>query len=593
MHLNAGDLASVLESDLSSHGWNGAVSAYPGQPALQYAMAQLSKSLIKKFHNDQTDKERDAKALQLFTDVNSACGKFVLDYNQCSTHEVIALGEAKSFLYSFFFPGDGCGDQLLTFRKISECLGLGNGANLGAETETFYSKVCNGPLTGTSDDLVNLYDQAIFFYPLWASTESYRRSKLGVKVVQGSRLSFVPKSSEISRTICTEPVLNMLFQKGIANCLERRLSTFLGIDLSTQPDKNRRLCRLGSVTGKFGTIDLSSASDSMSNTLVREFFPPSVVRWFERTRSPVTTLPGGEVLDLHMVSSMGNAFTFPLQTLFFSALVYGAYRTLSLPFIRPSDRPRTVLGYDRPKPDQDGNFAVFGDDIIVLSEAYGLVSRLLAITGFKVNVDKSFNTGLFRESCGLDYYQGHNVRGVYIKKLVNAGDFYSAINRLNRWSARWNVALPRTISTLLEHCRFLPVPFDESDDAGVKVPLRLVKKRVFSPNTGGIRYTFWKMINPPLPVPTSDSVQPSRRLLRRAPSWFYNSDGILLSLLHGSIRDGSFLLRQNATGKAVLRQRYSSRWDYIIVDQFERPGFGDSWKGITAFNLLCEQGELP
>lgn len=199
MHLNAGDLASVLESDLSASGWNGAINPYPGQPALQYAKATLAKSLIKKFHNDERDATRDDKALKLFTSVNSACGKFVVDYNQCSNHEVIALGEAKSLIYSFFFPNDGCGDQLLTFRKISEGIALGSGANLGAETENFYSKICNGPLTGTSLDLISLYDQANFFSPLWLSAEKARRSQFGCKLVQGSRLSFVPKSSEISR----------------------------------------------------------------------------------------------------------------------------------------------------------------------------------------------------------------------------------------------------------------------------------------------------------------------------------------------------------------------------------------------------------
>lgn len=586
MHLNAGDLASVLESDLGASGWNGAISAYPGQPAHQYAMMSLAKSLIKKFHNDQTDEARDLKALNLFTSVNDACGKFVFDTSGCANHEVIALGEAKSFLYSFFFPNDGCGDQLLTFSKIAEGIGVGNGANIGSETETFYSKLCNGPLTGTGSELISLYDQAIFSNPLWANTEKVRRSKFGCKIVQGSRLSFVPKSSEISRTICTEPVLNMLFQKGIANLLERRMSTFLGIDLSIQPDKNRRLCRTGSVTGKFGTIDLSSASDSMSLSLVREFFHPSVVRWFERTRSPKTTLPGGEIVDLHMVSSMGNAFTFPLQTIFFSALVYGAYKVKGLPFVRPARDGRNH--FDKKAIHNDGNFAVFGDDIIVLNEVYDLVCRLLTITGFTVNVDKSFNTGLFRESCGLDYYQGFNVRGVYIKKLVHAGDFYSAINRLNRWSSRWRVLLPNTISLLKERCRWLPIPFEESDDAGIKVPLRIVGKRILNPDTGGVKYSYWKMVNFPLKIPASDSAIPPRRLLRRAPNWFYNHDGLYLSLLHGSIRNGSFLLRQTATGKSVIRQKYSSRWDYIPVDQFERPGFGDDWKVIAALNLLCE-----
>jgi len=572
MHLNAGDLASVLESDLAAHGWDGSVVPYPGQSAHQYAMMSIAKSIIKKFHNDETDSARDAKALELFLQVNSACGKFDPSKIVCTEAEAIALGEAKSFLYDFFYPNDGEGDQLLTLRKIGDGFGVGSGANLGAETGTFYSKVSNGPLTSSNKELADLYSQAIFFDQTWLRSETHRAGIFGQKLVQGSRLSFVPKSAEISRTICTEPVLNMLFQKGIATLLEGRLRQYLGIDLAKQPDKNRWLCLLGSVSHKFGTIDLSSASDSMSLSLVREFFPPAVTRWLEVSRCDKTVLPDGSLRELHMVSSMGNAFTFPLQTLFFSALVYGAYRAHNVPFLRP-------MGW------RYGNFSVFGDDIIVLSQCYNTVVRLLHLTGFTVNVDKSFNTGLFRESCGHDYYDGLNVRGVYIKKLLDAGDFYSAINRLNRWSAQHDVPLPRTISLLLERCRFLPIPFDESDDAGVKVPFNMLRDRKVSKFTGGFMYRFRKLLNDPIRLPTGVEHEASRRLLRRSPSWNYNPDGLMLSLLHGSIRNGSFLLRPNGRQRAVIRVRYSSCWDYINTDQPERVGFAEAWKGFCAINL--------
>jgi hypothetical protein len=578
MHLNASDLASVLESDLAAHGYNGAIAPYPGQPASQYAMMSLKRSIVKKFHNDETDQTRDLKALELFTKVNSACEKF--DFSSVRTEaEAIALGEAKSFLYGFFYPNDGQGDQLLTFRKISEGLGLGSGASVGADNGSFYSKVAIGPLTSSNSELLDLYQQAIYFDPTWSHCEKARARGFGHKVVQGSRLSFVPKSSEISRTICTEPVLNMLFQKGIARLIEGRLHQNLGIDLATQPTINRKLCLRGSKSGRFGTIDLSSASDSMSLTLVKEMFPPAVYRWLERTRCDKTILPDGSILDLHMVSSMGNGFTFPLQTAFFSALVYGAYRVHDVPFV--VSRGGRI-----------GNFAVFGDDIIVRQKCYNTVVRLLQICGFTVNIDKSFNEGLFRESCGHDYYYGYNVRGVYIQSLRHAGDFYSAINRLNRWSARHRIPLPRAISLLASHVQVLPVPYDESDDAGIKVPLSFLKHRAINQFTGGIMYRYRTVINRPIRPPLGEEHLPSRQLLRRMPSWCYNSDGLMLSLLHGSIRNGSFLLRPFGTEKAVIRKRYSSCWDYINFYPRENRGFSKDWKFLTEFNLLCEQIEL-
>lgn len=576
MHNDAGDLSSVLKSDLDASGWDGSVEPYPGITPLQYAKMSLFNSIVKKFHNDKTDEIRDKLALDLFLNVNESCREFVFDVANQTTSEAIAFGEAKDFLYRFFYRNDSDGDQLLTLRKISEGFGVGNGANIGAESTSFYSKVANGMMSATSEDLHDLYVQATSFDPIWKRTEITRQQKYGHNVVKNSRLSFVPKSAKISRTICTEPVLNMLFQKGIASLLERELRISLGIDLSTQPDKNRELCRIGSETGKYGTIDLRSASDSMSLTLVHEFFPPAVTRWLMRTRCASASLPGGRLVDLHMVSSMGNAFTFPLQTLFFSALVYGAYRVHGIPM-------------DYPKGVRLGNFAVFGDDIIVDRRVYNTVVRLLSLSGFTVNVDKSFNTGLFRESCGHDYYCGYNVRGVYIQKLRNVCDCYSAINRLNRWSARHGVFLPNTVQYLSHGRRFLPVPYDEDDACGIKVPSSMLREKVVSKFTGGLRYQFSLQLPITVQLPDSDSVEEMtrNRLKRHFPKWSYNHDGLLLAMLHGSIRRGSLGIRAVANPKTVIRTRYSSRWDYITSARGESRDYGEKWKFFTWFNLNC------
>jgi hypothetical protein len=317
----------------------------------------------------------------------------------------------------------------------------------------------------------------------------------------------------------------------------------------------------------------------MSLSLVREFFPASVVRWLELTRCPSTVLPDGKIVDLHMVSSMGNAFTFPLQTLFFSALVFGAYRVHNVPLVKSFG-------------DRVGNFSVFGDDIIVERKCYNTVVRLLEVCGFTVNKDKSFNQGLFRESCGHDYYCGYNVRGIYIKKLKHAGDFYSAINRLNKWSARHRVCLPETIRLLSRGLRFLPIPFDEDDSAGIKVPLSMVKRIVRSKFTGGILYRYLAPVPYVVRLPDLDDPKylvRAQKLRKHIPDWDYNPDGLLLSLLHGSIRNGQIGLRRTVVRKTVTRQRYSSSWDWINVDYGENRNFGKDWKVFAWLNLPCEQ----
>jgi hypothetical protein len=609
MHSSASDLSALLGSDLTLCGWDGAVVPYPGQSSKQFAMSSLARSIVKKFHNNETDTERDKAALSLFLKVNEQCKEWRLDPTKQSVLEAVALGEAKAFIDGFCFPTEveheiaksraldldvrnetrtptRLADSippyeplLLNLSSIKRGYGFGNGANIGSPGTDWYSKLCLSTMSSSKTGLHELFVHSISGSPHWAEIELYRSRIRQSSIVPGSRLSFVPKSSEISRTICTEPVLNMLFQKGIALVLEQRLVEVLGIDLKSQPDKNRELARIGSLTGKFGTIDLSSASDSMSLGVVKEFFPPSFYNWLLRTRSDKTILPDGSPVDLHMVSSMGNAYTFPLQTLLFASLVYGAYRAYGIKTECP--RGRNL-----------GNFAVFGDDIIVLQQTYGLVVRLLEILGFKVNVDKSFNEGLFRESCGQDFYLGYNVRGVYVQKLLDDCDYYSAINRLNRWCARHGVFLSQTIAWLQSRCKqVLLIPCDEADDAGIKVPLSHLKNPLRGKYPGSFRYQFLFHEVSSIKIPVGDD-QRSQRKCRRAivaiqkriPGWYYNPAGLLQAMSQGSLRNGYIGLRVQ-TRHAILRKGCSSRWDYNPYAFSERKGFEEDWKVFSSLQL--------
>lgn len=554
MHSSAGNLAALLDADLIDGGWDGSIDPYPGMSARNFACQHLRRSLIKKFHNNEVSDERNRKALDLFEKSNKACADYVTpDPATYDNLLAIALGEAKSFLWDFCNPGRG-DDILLTLNRIERHVGFGKGASIGAKSGDPYGKLAISQLSYTDPALLVLFEQTIRSLPLWAEQEQFRSKSLKSRIVQGSRISFVPKTSEITRSICTEPILNMFYQKGIAGVLEKRLREVIGIDLSTQPEKNRLLARIGSETGKFGTIDLSSASDSLSLTVVREFFPDHMVRWLELTRCKKTILTDGRVIDLHMVSSMGNAFTFPLQTLFFSSLVIGAYRAYDKKIIYPRN---TV-----------GNFAVFGDDIIVEQDCYDLVCRMLTHCGFTVNYDKSFNSGLFRESCGHDYYQGHNVRGVYITKLLDDLDRYSAFNRLSRWSLRNKVPLIRVLTYLVKGVgKVLFVPLYEDDEAGFKVPFTHAREYVkYSRKQQNYVYVFARRKPCMYKLPSTElDFKAIRRLKRAIPGWFYNPAGLLLLVLHGNVRNGHLVLRLE-TVKSEYCKRTSSCWDYSDYD---------------------------
>jgi len=567
----AAALPVLLDLDLVSSGWDGSTTPYPGMSVKTFAIQSLRSSLLKKFQDDIDQKVTDAKALELFVEINEKCRTFALPGpSEMTTIEAVALGEARDFIYRFCYANDQTDNgkplSIVNWPDIAMNYGLGTGANIGSYSTDFLSKVGTSHMSATDQGLHKLFMQGIACDPLWTSVESRRQEFRETAIVRGSRLSFVPKTSKISRTICTEPVLNMLFQKGIGALLERRLRQICGIDLSTQPDKNRILARLGSKDDRFGTIDLSSASDSMSIALVKEFFPRDVFNILMKTRSPFTTLPGGSELELHMVSSMGNAFTFPLQTTFFSAIVHGVYRALDIPIYCPG---RHSLG----------NFAVFGDDIIVVKEAYDLVARMLSICGFSVNMDKSFNTGLFRESCGHDCYDGHNVRGVYIKSLKTPGDRYSAINRLNRWSAKWGISLCSVVSYIMKGTRFLRIPIDEMDDAGIKVPLRSIERKKFSKRTGGVKYHV--LVHDAISFDLTDvEARPPDM-----PGWCNNHSAVLMAAVAGTLRLGRVVIRSSVRRRTKIRVRYSSSWDYIPLTYAEMRSIGERWKSFFELNL--------
>ncbi len=214
-------------------------------------------------------------------------------------------------------------------------------------------------------------------------------------IVKGNHVITVPKNAKTDRVIAKEPDLNMYVQKGIGGIIRRRLKR-VGVDLDDQT-LNQRLAREGSETGSLCTLDLSAASDSVALQLVRELLPPDWVEAIELCRSPQGVLPSGEVITYQKVSSMGNGFTFELESLIFWALVHA------------------VLDYSSTI---ERRVAVYGDDLIFSVDIYDSVVELLSICGFSTNAKKSFHTGLFRESCGKHYFAGHDVTPFYIREGV-------------------------------------------------------------------------------------------------------------------------------------------------------------------------------
>jgi len=123
-------------------------------------------------------------------------------------------------------------------------------------------------------------------------------------------------------------------------------------------------------------------------------------------------MPDGKWVFNEKFSSMGNGFTFELETMIFWAAISSV---------------------------SDGLISVYGDDLIIESAYYHDVISALDLLGFTPNGEKSFYQGKFRESCGADYWDGNEVRPCYLKSDLSPKEIY----RLHNWALRTGL-LPHT-----------------------------------------------------------------------------------------------------------------------------------------------------
>lgn len=490
--------------------------------------AALLRSIVKKFQDEIDQEAANANARNLFERMNLRCSAWHF-HNPTWIDEYI-VGEVKSELYNFFYPN---GEPLFSEAEIWRKSDVGPGVAVGATGESFLEKAGLSKLTATSEWLYDSYVSSFERSSLWVDAEISRILHHGrLDVIRGSVLSFAPKTTEVSRVIQPQPSLNMMFQKGMSSLIEQRLKAVYGIDLRIQPRINSELARRGSVDGIYGTIDLKSASDTIAYELVEELLPRQVLAWFNISRIPCYRVKGGEDQELHMLGTMGNGWTFSFQTLLFAAIVTAVYRIFDVKLERPvvhGRKPVTWLEDEDLTVIKHGNFAVFGDDIIVRRDMYDHVTRVLGVLGFIVNDDKSFNTGHFRESCGTDWFNGVNIRGVYCKTLASDQDVLSLTNRLIDWSCRHFIPLPSTLKFLSGILKRSPplVPHFDDDSAGLKVPLQ-----AFGPEPEAPDLFSYKRYVPRV-----------KRLDLMDESLQKNSSMILIAAIKGSLRGGSLTKR--------------------------------------------------
>jgi hypothetical protein len=253
-----------------------------------------------------------------------------------------------------------------------------------------------------------------------------------------NRVELVPKNWKTSRTIACEPEGNLPLQLAFDTYAKRRLRRF-GIDLSNQ-SANREAAYAGSLDfSSYATVDFSAASDTISFNTVAWLFPWEWYSYLARVRSPNFRGAFGYG-KYSKFSSMGNGSTFAIETLLFAAACH-------------------AVG--------SKDFLVYGDDVIIEQKFLEDYERLTRFLGFRINTDKSFSTGPFRESCGLDVFSGVDVTPVYIRDIDNRKAVKNHLINTMASIARPDGELAMYLLKLVKEWRLHSVPYQESTLSGI------------------------------------------------------------------------------------------------------------------------------
>lgn len=209
-----------------------------------------------------------------------------------------------------------------------------------------------------------------------------------------ARLTFVPKDSRGPRTICMEPKELMFVQQGVMENLMRLLPISSNHRINFRDQSiNANLALSSSKDGEYATVDLEDASDRVSWRLVQQIFPEGSLRYLAALRSTQVILPDKTIWsNLQKFAPMGSALCFPVECIVFWAIgVLAGIKS----------------GMDVASAKRDTY--VFGDDIVIRPQAVPALQELLSRYSLKMNPDKTYVSGPFRESCGMDALNGHCV----------------------------------------------------------------------------------------------------------------------------------------------------------------------------------------
>lgn len=357
-------------------------------------------SLNRKANSGGVSEEQRQAARHNFTKLQAEMKAFNASFEPCGV-----LAKARDIIHALLPPFAFVEDDVWPLCTFGP--GTFHGAVKTAFGSSTHYKV-GGTQTVTQRCKGLAIEVILNFFPNWA--ENLKNKSL--ITVEGNRPSHVPKDVRKCRPISIEPSLNVFLQQGVGRWLGRHLRDVGFADIFHGQAVNRRLAS----DLRNGTIDLSNASDTITLALVKYLLPADWFALLDCIRSHKWEYRK-EVGTYENFSSQGNAFTFPLETMIFKAVVMAA------------------TGLNKKE------VTVYGDDIILDASLCKQACEGLVTAGFTPNWEKSYwgqhddERRFFRESCGADWYRGVLVTPVYYRDDVESDQDLAVLH--NRFMEQW------------------------------------------------------------------------------------------------------------------------------------------------------------
>jgi hypothetical protein len=265
----------------------------------------------------------------------------------------------------------------------------------------------------------------------------------------------VPKTWKIYRLITPLTLIGLFFSYGLGRVFTSRLKD-AGLDIAKLQQVHRKLVKQFSIDRTHATADLSCASDSITSELLNRVLPRPWYNALKKTFVRHLNV-NGSIFSTASVLPMGNGATFPVETLVFYCII------------------KAIGNLSGTK----GIYSVYGDDLIYPSRLHGYVTEVFPQLHLRLNLDKTFVSTPFRESCGSDYYRGQDVRPYFLRgdaqnltRVRYEAFLYKVYNGL---TARWDpLEIKGTLTWILSELAMLTdaihrVPPSYPDYSGVKV----------------------------------------------------------------------------------------------------------------------------